>query len=272
MRIVAWTFIAVLALFTLIMCSMAEAGEISNYKLEYRHGKLVTRCSSEVSFELGSGIDRQVMQKAFDAINRVPTSSLYVRIVDKSMDRIIIDDSILDQGWNGVCHNYYNAKKTLILHSTIRLRTAFAAHYGINLHEVLHAVGVDHEDEKKSIMNLGTAGDLTEDDKEAITKLYPLNFEDKDPEDYAPTNGGGDDMGGGCFITTAIYSPKEVQLFKNFRDDYLNKFLTGRKIMALYYEYSPPIANYISQHEDAKILTRSLLQPMLSELKTIYNK
>jgi parallel beta-helix repeat protein len=70
-----------------------------------------------------------------------------------------------------------------------------------------------------------------------------------------------------CFIATAAYdSPfhSHVEILRNFRDKYLitNKF--GRKLVKLYYKYSPPLANIIAKHKTLKIAVRIHLLPFVA--------
>ncbi len=77
---------------------------------------------------------------------------------------------------------------------------------------------------------------------------------------------GGGGGGGGCFIATAAYGsymhPYVVEL-RIFRDNVLMKSSPGREFISLYYKYSPPLAEYISEHEAARIFVRFLLTPLV---------
>jgi hypothetical protein len=69
----------------------------------------------------------------------------------------------------------------------------------------------------------------------------------------------------GCFIATAAYGsysePRVLQL-RQFRDNVLSKTALGREFIAWYYRVSPPLANWIAQHEMARTLVRMLLAPL----------
>lgn len=82
--------------------------------------------------------------------------------------------------------------------------------------------------------------------------------------DPGGTGGGGG--GGGCFIATAAFgSPveKHVQLLKDFRDSYLLTNSPGKTFVRAYYEYSPPVADFIRKHEIVKLAVRILLYPLI---------
>ena len=69
-----------------------------------------------------------------------------------------------------------------------------------------------------------------------------------------------------CFVATAAYgSPMDKRLdsLRWFRDSYLLTNDFGRKFVAFYYEYSPPLANFIAEHESLKTLTRILISPLV---------
>ena len=65
--------------------------------------------------------------------------------------------------------------------------------------------------------------------------------------------------GGGCFIATAAYgtdTAKEIDTLREFRDAVLLPNSLGAKLVSLYYKTSPPIANFISQHEVLRTAVR----------------
>ena len=80
----------------------------------------------------------------------------------------------------------------------------------------------------------------------------------------SPSVGGGG--GGGCFIATAAYGSKmepHVKLLRNFRDKFLLNNALGKGFMRSYYTYSPPIADFISKHDNLKTIVRVSLLPIV---------
>ncbi|MEW6427697.1 MAG: CFI-box-CTERM domain-containing protein [Thermodesulfobacteriota bacterium] len=82
-----------------------------------------------------------------------------------------------------------------------------------------------------------------------------------------PTNlvspGGG---GGGCFIATAAYGSllePQVVTLRQFRDRYLLHSDLGREFVHAYYQYSPPAADFIAQHDGLRALVRVSLLPVV---------
>jgi polyhydroxybutyrate depolymerase len=67
---------------------------------------------------------------------------------------------------------------------------------------------------------------------------------------------------GGCFIATAAYgtpTAPQLDVLREFRDDVLLKSTVGSRLVDLYYRTSPPIANFISEHNVVRTLVRELL-------------
>ena len=76
--------------------------------------------------------------------------------------------------------------------------------------------------------------------------------------------------GNKCFIATALHGSslgKDVAALRNFRDGFLLRNGLGRKLVATYYRYSPPLANLIAGHETLRAASRIVLAPLLYTLK-----
>ena len=69
-----------------------------------------------------------------------------------------------------------------------------------------------------------------------------------------------------CFIATAAYGTHladEVESLCQFRDQYLLHSAYGENFVALYYKYSPPIANQIAKKDCARMIMRIFLRPLV---------
>ena len=68
--------------------------------------------------------------------------------------------------------------------------------------------------------------------------------------------------GDGCFIATAAYGTStavKIDTLRAFRDEVLLQNSLGSQLVTLYYEVSPPVADFISEHEPLRTLVRELL-------------
>jgi len=81
---------------------------------------------------------------------------------------------------------------------------------------------------------------------------------------YAITEGESGGSGGGlpCFIATAAYgtpTAEQIDVLREFRDIVLLKSTVGSEFVTLYYQLSPPIADFIVRSDLLKTLVRELL-------------
>lgn len=76
----------------------------------------------------------------------------------------------------------------------------------------------------------------------------------------------GSNVGVGCFIATAAYGSyldPHVIALRNFRDKYLLTNMPGRAFVNFYYMLSPPIADFIRDHEILRSVSRWGLTPIV---------
>jgi hypothetical protein len=71
----------------------------------------------------------------------------------------------------------------------------------------------------------------------------------------------------GCFIATAAYGTlmaEQVQILREFRDEYLVTNSLGRGLVDIYYRISPSIADFISEYPSLKPIVRAGLVPAVA--------
>jgi hypothetical protein len=79
---------------------------------------------------------------------------------------------------------------------------------------------------------------------------------------------------GWCFIATAAYGTpmaEEIQILREFRDEYLLTNPVGEALVKFYYRVSPPIAEFITEHPSLKPIVRSGLLPAIAMSTIVVN-
>ncbi len=77
-----------------------------------------------------------------------------------------------------------------------------------------------------------------------------------------------------CFIATAAYGTpmaEEIQVLREFRDKYLVTNPVGCILVGLYYNFSPPIAEFITEHPSLKPIVRAGLLPAVTISTIVVN-
>jgi len=70
-----------------------------------------------------------------------------------------------------------------------------------------------------------------------------------------------------CFIATAAYGTPmagEIEILREFRDEYLLTNLLGQALIDFYYKVSPPMAEFITEHPSLKPIVRAGLLPAVA--------
>ena len=76
---------------------------------------------------------------------------------------------------------------------------------------------------------------------------------------------------GECFIATAAYgtpAAAEIDVLRQFRDEFLMHNPPGRAFVSIYYQVSPPVADFISEHEALRTVVREdFVDPVVEVVK-----
>ncbi|MFO7554813.1 MAG: CFI-box-CTERM domain-containing protein [Desulfobacterales bacterium] len=113
---------------------------------------------------------------------------------------------------------------------------------------------------------ISTAIDMGIDRKDNIYGHGRLNLDINAaiPSSIAATSSGGG--GGGCFIATAAYGSYAapcVQILRKVRDRFLLTNTIGKSFVNMYYKYSPPLADFIADHNNLKVFVQLGLLPLV---------
>ena len=94
-----------------------------------------------------------------------------------------------------------------------------------------------------------------------------VDYDGLNPTDVTVVNGGSDSgSSSGCFIATAAYGSliaPHVKILREFRDRFLIGNTAGKIFVRLYYTYSPPIADFIAEHDSLRMIVRISLLPVV---------
>ena len=107
------------------------------------------------------------------------------------------------------------------------------------------------EDDPANYRQGGLEEDITYDFEAQLQ--YPLETLDGGVLQFATV---------GCFIATAAYgtpTAEQIDVLREFRDSVLLKSAVGSLFVSLYYQLSPPIADFIAENEPLRILVREFL-------------
>ena len=77
-----------------------------------------------------------------------------------------------------------------------------------------------------------------------------------------------------CFIATAAYGApmaEDIQVLRDFRDEYLLTNPLGQALVGIYYRVSPPMAEFITEHPSLKPIVRAGLLPALAMSTIVVN-
>jgi len=71
-----------------------------------------------------------------------------------------------------------------------------------------------------------------------------------------------------CFIATAAFGDhREVEILRQFRDEYFLTNRASRAFVRFYYRHSPPVADFVRERESLKAVVRIMLLPVIKFAK-----
>jgi hypothetical protein len=80
--------------------------------------------------------------------------------------------------------------------------------------------------------------------------------------------------GSGCCVATASCgnpTAKEIQILREFRDEYLLTNPLGEALVEFYYTVSPPMAEFVTDHPSLKPIVRAALMPAVAISSIVVN-
>lgn len=76
-----------------------------------------------------------------------------------------------------------------------------------------------------------------------------------------------------CFIATAAFGTamqSDIDVLRQFRDNYLLTNATGKAFVDTYYQYSPPLARYIEERDWLRTMVRGMLKPVVFVVSLLF--
>jgi hypothetical protein len=99
-----------------------------------------------------------------------------------------------------------------------------------------------------------------------VTQFSEFGLAEPDAVSDITSGGVSSPSGIGCFIATAAYGSymePHVMTLRHLRDSYLLTNTLGTSFVHAYYRYSPPIADYIAEHDMLRSAVRLGLTPLV---------
>jgi len=117
----------------------------------------------------------------------------------------------------------------------------------------------------------GWTGDVPSGHENDISVTITMDADKSITATFSAIGSGDEDGNGGgekkaCFIATAAYGSQlhpHLDILRDFRDKYLIPNGFGRKLVELYYRYSPGVADFIAKHKLLKVAVRINLLPLV---------
>ena len=125
-------------------------------------------------------------------------------------------------------------------------------------------------------MHIAEAEWFKDRQKERMVKLWMKEFgiNENEIRSVPQSTSYGGSPSSGCFIATAAYGTpfaEEIDVLRNWRDDFLEASYPGRLFIRTYYSLSPPVADNISESDGKRKIVRTALGPIVKILKDRYS-